>query len=247
MLRIDLLLRFSLLVMLGLLLGCTSQKNQQNLAAKQKAVPVIPLVKNCPLDLTNLRRHQSVGYFLSCEPAKDGTPFEEQLDSAAMNDPDSIWLLVDTANQRLEVKQGNQTVAVFADIAVGRAGAGQKKHRGDDITPKGDYKIGWINSASPFYIFYGLTYPSVQDANQAYSQGMISESEYGAIVFAHQYNQIPPQNTALGGQVGLHGLGRGDEEIHRQMNWTHGCVALTNEQIDELNGWIYQGMRVKIK
>jgi murein L,D-transpeptidase YafK len=214
----------------------------------KKAMPVIPVVKNCPLNLSGLRKYQAVGYFLNCDPTKDGTAFiEEQPDIAMPTDPYSIWLLIDTAKQQLEVKQGDQTLAVFENIAIGRSGAGLKKHRGDDVTPQGEYKIGWINPQSPFHIFYGLTYPSVEDAKQALSQGSISELEYSDIVYAHEHNQTPPQNTALGGQVGLHGLGKGDEEIHQTMNWTHGCVALTNNQINELDRWIVQGMRVKIK
>ena len=64
---------------------------------------------------------------------------------------------------------------------------------------------------------------------------------------AHQLHQIPPQNTPLGGQIGIHGLGNADERIHKVFDWTHGCIALTNPQIDQLSQWIDTGTVVKIK
>lgn len=247
MLQIGLSLRFCLILMLGLLVeSCSIQRSA--IPPINKTIPVISAMKDCPSNLVGLQEKQAVGYFLNCDPAKDGTPFIEQpLEVAVPTDPNSIWLLVDTQQQQLEVKQGEITVAVFENIAIGRNGAGFKQHRGDNITPQGEYKIGWINPQSQFHIFYGLTYPSVENANQALSKDLISESEYNDIISAHAYNQTPPQSTALGGQVGLHGIGKGDMEIHQSMNWTHGCVALTNSQIDELDRWIVQGMRVKIK
>jgi hypothetical protein len=59
--------------------------------------------------------------------------------------------------------------------------------------------------------------------------------------------RLPPQNTALGGRIGLHGLGRGDPKVHQQFNWTNGCIALTNEQIDQLLTWVGKGTRVSIR
>ena len=58
--------------------------------------------------------------------------------------------------------------------------------------------------------------------------------------------QTPPQNTALGGYIGIHGLGNRDPAIHKKMNWTDGCIALTDEQIEQLAQWIDVGTRVVI-
>ena len=52
----------------------------------------------------------------------------------------------------------------------------------------------------------------------------------------------PP--TTLGGLIGIHGIGKGDPRVHRDFNWTFGCVALTNEQIDQLRPWVRLGTRV---
>jgi lipoprotein-anchoring transpeptidase ErfK/SrfK len=59
--------------------------------------------------------------------------------------------------------------------------------------------------------------------------------------------QEPPQHTPLGGYIGIHGIGNGDTQIHETVNWTNGCVALTNQQIDDLETWVYIGMRVAIR
>jgi lipoprotein-anchoring transpeptidase ErfK/SrfK len=78
-------------------------------------------------------------------------------------------------------------------------------------------------------------------------QGTINLATYNSIITAHRYHQVPPQNTPLGGRIGIHGLGRADAKIHKTMNWTHGCIALTNGQIDHLSQWVDTGTRVKIK
>ncbi|MFW5442860.1 MAG: murein L,D-transpeptidase family protein [Methylococcaceae bacterium] len=160
---------------------------------------------------------------------------------------DGAWLLIDTKKLKLEVIKGNKTIAVMNNIAIGRGGAGLKQYLGDDVTPLGSYKIGWINKQSRFYRFYGFTYPSVENANEALLGGLLSKEKHAAIIKAHNNNKTPPQNTSIGGQIGIHGLGAADENIHTIMNWTHGCIALTNEQIDILDQWVRKGTRVKIK
>ena len=47
--------------------------------------------------------------------------------------------------------------------------------------------------------------------------------------------------------IGIHGIGNGDIEVHKEYNWTNGCVALTNEEIDELVKWINIGTPVEIR
>jgi murein L,D-transpeptidase YafK len=160
---------------------------------------------------------------------------------------EGIWLLVDTNALKIEVKKGEQTVDIIEGIAIGRSGAGRKQHRGDDITPYGEYKIGWVGQKSSFHKFFGLTYPSVKDAENGLRKGIIDKHAYADIINAHLYNHVPPQNTALGGRIGIHGLGGASEKIHRSMNWTHGCIALTNSQIDHLSQWVNAGTLVRIK
>ncbi len=160
---------------------------------------------------------------------------------------EDIWLLVDTRKMQLEVRQGDTVIMVFSDISIGRNGAGFKSHTGDDITPLGKYRIGWINNKSAYYRFFGFTYPSVDNAAMALKKGLIDRKIYNSIVNKHLANKVPPQNTALGGQIGIHGLGKADKRIHSLLNWTHGCIALTNEQIDRLTPWVHKGTRVNVK
>lgn len=167
--------------------------------------------------------------------------------SLAVSANDDIWLLVDTTALKIEVKKGEKTLDTINDIAIGRAGAGFKTHRGDNVTPYGDYRIGWVGERSSFRRFYGLTYPSVDDAESALQKGLIDQKTHDRIIDAHRYHQVPPQNTPLGGQIGIHGLGRADPKIHKSMNWTHGCIAMTNSQIDQLSHWLGTGTLVKIK
>ena len=160
---------------------------------------------------------------------------------------DEVWVLIDIKKMQLEVKKGNKTIAVMENIAIGRGGAGFKKRIGDDVTPLGTYRIGWVNKKSPFHRFYGFDYPSIANANEALLSGLLSKKAHTAIINAHEQDKVPPQNTAIGGRIGIHGLGNADEFIHKTMNWTHGCIALSNEQVDKLERWIGKGTLVKVK
>jgi len=66
------------------------------------------------------------------------------------------------------------------------------------------------------------------------------------IMKAHKNNEMPP-STSLGGSVGIHGVGKGNPKIQGVFDWTHGCVALSNKQVDKLVPWVYLGMAVVIK
>ncbi len=257
MLPVGLFLRFCFIFSLAIILaGCSaSSKSVSQTSGGTGWQSEMAVAKLCPAYLLNpdLYYNQEMWAIeqsrvaVYCDLEKDGTlVFGEQTQpQSSVEQP--VWLLVDTDKLQIDVKRGEQTLASFPNIAIGQNGAGFKKRRGDNITPLGEYKIGWINDRSQFYIFYGLTYPSVANAEEAMQRGLISQEDYSSIIYAHEHNQIPPQNTALGGQIGLHGLGRGDEVVHQNVNWTHGCVAVTNSQLDELAQWLTTGMTVKIK
>ena len=67
------------------------------------------------------------------------------------------------------------------------------------------------------------------------------------VIDAIKNGRTPPQNTPLGGHIGIHGVGAGDPRIHTNFNWTNGCVALTNEQVTRLAALIKVGTRVEIR
>jgi hypothetical protein len=106
--------------------------------------------------------------------------------------------------------------------------------------------VGWISRKSKFLNFIGLNYPSVQDAERGFKNGVITEAAYSHIRNSHAGGSTPPQTTPLGGFIGIHGVGKGSLEIHRLANWTEGCIALDNDQIRELMKHVSPGMEVEI-
>jgi len=157
------------------------------------------------------------------------------------------WLLVDSTALTLTLMHGDRPQLTLDNIALGRFGTSKQKLRGDNTTPLGRFRISRINQKSAFYRFIALDYPDLARSERALRDGEIDAAELRAIQAAHLRGKLPPQGTALGGRIGIHGLGSGDAEVHASLNWTKGCVALTNQQIDTLLPWIRPGMRVEIR
>ena len=165
----------------------------------------------------------------------------------AFGDNQDIWVLVETEPRVLKVMQGTDELEIFPRVAIGLHGADVEKAHGDKKTPLGEYRIGWVNENSKFHRFLGLTYPNIDNAKRAYRDGLIGEETVRSIMRAEMEEVIPPQNTPLGGQIGIHGLGVADREIHEAFDWTSGCIALTNQEIDRLSKWIRKGTLVVIR
>jgi murein L,D-transpeptidase YafK len=138
-------------------------------------------------------------------------------------------------------------IRTFEDISIGRYGVTRDRKRDDHRTPVGRFRIAWISDDSAFHRFLGLDYPDLESARRAYAQQRIAESDWRAIQAAHRSGEVPPQDTPLGGQIGIHGIGQGSPLIHDSYNWTNGCVALTNEELDELMQWVKVGTRVDVR
>jgi murein L,D-transpeptidase YafK len=115
---------------------------------------------------------------------------------------------------------------------LGRAAEGQKAWEGDGRTPEGHYLICTRNAESRFHRFLGLTYPLPSDALRGLSAGRISPAQAAAIDEAHTLRARPPWDTALGGQIGIHGAPNGASMP--EGDWTEGCIALENAVIDHL-------------
>ncbi|SEN54160.1 L,D-transpeptidase [Nitrosomonas marina] len=158
-----------------------------------------------------------------------------------------VWIDVNTIDHTLTVMQGDKIQEVFENIAIGRFGTTWHKVTKDDKTPLGDFRIGWINEKSQYYRFFGLDYPDRETARRAFEENRIDQDTWLTILKATNQERTPPQNTVLGGYIGIHGIGRGDPEVHDQFHWTNGCIALTNEQIDLLGKWLKPGVMVKIR
>ncbi len=165
--------------------------------------------------------------------------------SVAHADPDT-WILIDAAERSLSVMQKDQVIEDFPGIALGRNGYAADRSQGDGKTPLGEFHVAWVNPKSRFRLFFGLDYPNVERAELAYQRERIDFDTYSAIRKALLKGQIPPQETSLGGYIGIHGVGAGDPRIHKISDWTQGCIALSNSQLDHLEKWIKVGTRVVI-
>jgi murein L,D-transpeptidase YafK len=162
-------------------------------------------------------------------------------------DSDDLWLRVNTDEKRLSVMLGRQVLQSYDNFSIGRGGTTRSKIRDDEKTPLGEYHVSRISYDSRFYLFIGLDYPSLAQAERALKAGIIGQNHYSAIRQALEQNQEPPQLTPLGGNIGIHGIGKGDKQIHDSVNWTSGCIALTDRQMDDLETWVFIGMRVVIQ
>ncbi len=158
-----------------------------------------------------------------------------------------IWLLVDGDASTLHVYRGDREIERYYPVSVGRSGTSPMRVRGDRKTPTGEFHINWINYDSDFHIFLGLDYPTLTHAREAQQAGLLSMEEFNDFLSYYRRHGAPPQDTVLGGNIGIHGLGKGDPAIHAKFNWTQGCVAVTDEQIEQLADWVTLGTKVIIR
>jgi murein L,D-transpeptidase YafK len=137
---------------------------------------------------------------------------------------------------KVVVEKESRRLTVFSDgiavkryrAALGGAPVGHKSREGDGRTPEGEYYVCSKNPQSKFRLSLGLSYPNEDDADAGLADGVISKREHKSIITAIRRMQRPPWNTALGGEIMIHGNGSG------RGDWTYGCVALDDPDIDEL-------------
>ena len=162
---------------------------------------------------------------------------------------DKYDLIITKSRQELDVVRGQQVVKHY-HIAYGKGGSGPKRVAGDSKTPLGVYKIIDFRNNSNFYFFMQLDYPNLLDAWYGYKNNIISAADFKRIANAFKSRQAPPQDTRLGGNIGIHGLGTVTPQrlnIHEVFNWTNGCIALTNDQINDLKQYVSIGTKVVIR
>jgi murein L,D-transpeptidase YafK len=112
-------------------------------------------------------------------------------------------------------------------IALGKEPKGDKVKQGDGRTPEGLFYIDSRNPASKYHRSLHISYPDAAHARRANELGV-----------------------AAGGDVMIHGLPKGYEKFgaqHREWDWTEGCVAVTNEEIEEIWSAIPDGTPIQIK
>ncbi len=164
--------------------------------------------------------------------------------ASASADP---WVLVDSRERVVSVMGQTGPLETFHGVAFGKRGAGTKVRSGDKTTPLGVFRVGWISENSRFEKFIGLDYPNLDYAQRALDEERIDLITFHLIRRALADERTPPQDTPLGGFIGIHGVGAGDPSIHREFDWTEGCVALNNQQIRRLVAWVHVGTRVEIR
>ena len=162
---------------------------------------------------------------------------------------DPYLIRVDKSDNILVVENDRGNIVKKYTVAVGRGGKGDKKSIGDKKTPVGSYLITGFNDKSKFDFFIRLNYPNIKDAYYGYINRTISKEQFSKIVAAIRASELPPQDTKLGGAIGIHGIGRETSRkllIHRNIDWTEGCVALRNYEIKELKQFVSVGTKVII-
>jgi murein L,D-transpeptidase YafK len=185
------------------------------------------------------------------QPAQDEktspAPTDEKVSGEAVPAPSNVWLSVDTDELQLSVMEGEKPLKVFENIAIGSNGPTLAKRRGDSTTPLGEFTITQIRPSDRFELFMAINYPNLDHTERAWQENRIDVAEYKALRYNLDRGQPPSQATSLGGQLGIHGVGRGDMKVHESVNWTEGCIALTNEQLRDLAKWVVVGTKVVVR
>jgi murein L,D-transpeptidase YafK len=112
-------------------------------------------------------------------------------------------------------------------VALGGQPVGDKRSRGDRRTPEGLFSVDGMNENSDYHLALHLSYPDERHQLHADSLG------------------VDP-----GGDIMIHGLPKGREKLgaqHRAKDWTNGCIALTDEEMEQLWNIVPIGIPVEIK
>ena len=137
---------------------------------------------------------------------------------------DSIVVL--KAKRELQLLRSGKVIRTYK-VALGADPVGHKQRQGDGRTPEGTYKIDYRNSHSQFHRSLHITYPNSQDRASAKKRGV-----------------------SPGGDIFIHGLGKQwgwVGKAHTARDWTLGCIAVTNEEIEEIWTLVPDGISVEIR
>ena len=135
-------------------------------------------------------------------------------------------ILVEKSARRLSIFRNGNQVKVYR-IALGRNPLGAKQEEGDMKTPEGIYKIDGRNPQSSFHLALHISYPSEEDEKRA---------------VAH--------SVSAGFDIMIHGIQNGRGWVgafHRWKDWTAGCIAVTDEEIEELWRVTPDGTTIEIR
>ncbi|MFA7429168.1 MAG: L,D-transpeptidase family protein [Rhodospirillaceae bacterium] len=138
------------------------------------------------------------------------------------------YVLVEKAARRMTLWRNREVIGQYT-IRLGLNPVGTKQQEGDKRTPEGMYWIIGRNPDSRFHRSLAISYPEPWDRVRASQRG------------------VNP-----GGDIVIHGLPKGVDHakalaIHRDGDWTDGCIAVTNSEIEELWSRIPDGTPIEIK
>jgi murein L,D-transpeptidase YafK len=130
--------------------------------------------------------------------------------------------------RKMELRQGDAVIGRFR-IVLGQQPRLGKERQGDSRTPVGRYYVSDKKVETPFHRFLGISYPNADDAERGYQSRLIDAEQWADIFFANLRGDAPPSSTSLGGRVGIHGYG---DRPYLPIDWTEGCVAVSNDDIE---------------
>ena len=145
--------------------------------------------------------------------------------TGASAQPRIVEVVVLKRQHKLLLMSGNQVVKSY-DVALGSGGLAPKQRQGDHRTPEGLYTIDYRNPASRFHRALHISYPQPDDLHRARQLG------------------VNP-----GGDIMIHGLGPGFSwagELQSHYDWTDGCIAVTDQEMDEIWQMVPDGTPVEI-
>ncbi|NWF51180.1 MAG: L,D-transpeptidase [Ignavibacteriaceae bacterium] len=160
-----------------------------------------------------------------------------------------VNIVVDRKNYVLMLYEDTILVKSYR-ASFGRNVGKQKSSKDDGATPVGNYQICSIDTIFKYHKFFKLNYPNLSDISDALRRGRISQAEYDKLRFQFFYDECPSLETNLGGNIGIHGIGRLNsifKNLPFVYNWTDGSIALSNESIDELYKVVKRGTKVVIR
>ncbi len=138
----------------------------------------------------------------------------------------SVEVRIHKAPHVLELWSAGKLVKSYT-VGLGHRGLADKRRQGDHLTPEGRFYVCNRNERSAFHLFLGLSYPHEAAAHRGLQAGLINRRQHDSILRSLRSGRQPLWETALGGAVGIHGGGSTSD-------WTWGCIALEDTEIDEL-------------
>ncbi len=135
-------------------------------------------------------------------------------------------IVIEKSKRKMMVYEKGELLKTYT-ISLGRNPIGAKEYEGDRKTPEGIYIINDKNPNSGYYKNLGVSYPNEYDIKHAKELG-----------------------KPAGGDIKIHGLRNKTGIIgkfHRFFDWTLGCIALTNEEMEEIYNATPIGTKIEIK